>query len=170
MGGIGVLWKFRIAKIILFHYPRWPPWWPAWNTSNHISSQTVSQIELKPDGRHRGDMEICSIIQFQYPRWQSWWQSWSSSDNIRYWISKGNLICGHHGTMQHVMISLSPGEWFLVHGPLVFIIFVNGLRIHIIHNQSFVIVARLFTFRHQKYECILFFYVAIFNITICVSK
>ena len=26
-------------------------------SSNHISSQTVSQIELKLDGRHRGKME-----------------------------------------------------------------------------------------------------------------
>ena len=43
MGGIGVLWKFRIAKILLFQCPRWPP---SWNASNHFSSQTVSQVEL----------------------------------------------------------------------------------------------------------------------------
>ena len=55
MGGIGVLWKFKIAKILLFQCPRWPP---SWNSSNHISSQTVTQIEPKSDGRHRGDMEI----------------------------------------------------------------------------------------------------------------
>ena len=51
MGGIKVLWKFRIAKIVLFQYPRWPS---SWNSSNHISFQTVCQIESKFDGRHQG--------------------------------------------------------------------------------------------------------------------
>ena len=55
MGGIGMLQKFRIAKIILFQCPRWLP---SWNSSNHISSQTVSQTEPKFDGRHQGDKEI----------------------------------------------------------------------------------------------------------------
>ena len=55
MVGIGMLWKFRIAKMVLFQCPSWPP---SWNSSNHISSQTVSQIEPKFDGRHWGDMEI----------------------------------------------------------------------------------------------------------------
>ena len=58
MGGIGVLWKFRSAKNVLFQYPRWMPWWPSWNSSNHISSQTVSQIAQKLDGRHYSDMEV----------------------------------------------------------------------------------------------------------------
>ena len=31
---------------------------PSWNSSNHISSQTVSQIEPELDGRHQGNMEI----------------------------------------------------------------------------------------------------------------
>ena len=47
MGGIGVIWKFRITKILLFQCPRWPP---PQNSSNHISSQTVSQVEPKLDG------------------------------------------------------------------------------------------------------------------------
>ena len=91
MGGIEVIWKFRIAKILLFQCSRWPP---SWNSSNHISSQTVSQVEPKLDGRLRGEMEIknCWIIQFQYPRWRPWWQSWNCSNNIRFWIAKGNLI------------------------------------------------------------------------------
>ena len=42
MGGIRVLWKFRIAKTVLFQYPRCAP---SWNSSNHISAQTISQIE-----------------------------------------------------------------------------------------------------------------------------
>ena len=66
MGGIEVLWKFRIADVHLFQCPRWLP---AWNSSNHIFSQTLSQVEAKLDVRHPGDMEIqnCCIIQFQYP-------------------------------------------------------------------------------------------------------
>ena len=41
MGGITVTQRFKIAKIILFQYPRWLPWWPSWNSSNDISSQVV---------------------------------------------------------------------------------------------------------------------------------
>ena len=51
--GIGAKWIFRIVKILLFWYPRWPAWWPSWNSSNCISSQTVSQLELKLEGRHQ---------------------------------------------------------------------------------------------------------------------
>ena len=149
MGGITVTQRFRIAKIVLFRYPRWSSWnssndisrtmsdwtetwweasqwnrdsellksfhsniqdgrhghleilqttfppnhksdwaktwwessqwhrdsellqlffsniqdgqdggWPSWNSSKDISSQTVSQIEPKLDGKHRSDMEI----------------------------------------------------------------------------------------------------------------
>ena len=99
MGGIGVIWKFRIAKILLFECPRWPP---SWNSSNHISSQTVSKVEQQLDGRHQGEMEIqnCWIIQFQYPRWRPWWQSWNSSNNIRFWIAHDQP---------------NPGERFLAH-------------------------------------------------------
>ena len=41
VGGIVATWKFRIAEIVLFWYPRWPPWWPFWNSSKDISSQTL---------------------------------------------------------------------------------------------------------------------------------
>ena len=33
-------WRFRIAKIVLFQYPRWPTWQPSWNSFDDISSQT----------------------------------------------------------------------------------------------------------------------------------
>ena len=36
MGGIGVLWRFRIARLVLFQYSRWQPWWQSWNSSNNI--------------------------------------------------------------------------------------------------------------------------------------
>ena len=55
MGGIEVIWKFRIVKILLFQCPRWPP---SRNSSNHFYSQTVSQVEPKLEGMHRGVMEI----------------------------------------------------------------------------------------------------------------
>ena len=42
MGGIGVLWKFRIAKIVLFN----------------IQDGSYGHIDQKLDGRHLGDMEI----------------------------------------------------------------------------------------------------------------
>ena len=29
VGDIVATWRFRIAKIVPFHYPRWPPWWPS---------------------------------------------------------------------------------------------------------------------------------------------
>ena len=44
-------WRFRIAKIVPIRYPRWPP-------SNDISSQTLSLIELKLDGRHHSATAI----------------------------------------------------------------------------------------------------------------
>ena len=53
-----MLWKFKIAKILLFQYPRWPP---SLDYSNHISSQTVSQIELKHDWGHR-DSELLNTL------------------------------------------------------------------------------------------------------------
>ena len=58
MGGIGVAERFKIAKIVPFRYPRWLPWRPFWNSLNYISSQTVSWIEQKLDGRYRSDIEI----------------------------------------------------------------------------------------------------------------
>ena len=39
--------RFRIAKIVSYWYPRWPPWRPSWNSLNDISSQTIGRIELK---------------------------------------------------------------------------------------------------------------------------
>ena len=46
MGGIGETWRSRIAKIVPFRYPGWPPLRPSLNSSNYIS-QTVGPIELK---------------------------------------------------------------------------------------------------------------------------
>ena len=62
MGGIGATYWLRIAKIILLRYPRWPPRLPYWKSSIVICSRTVSQIERKLGGKHRGNMEI-----------QNWW-------------------------------------------------------------------------------------------------
>ena len=61
VGGIVATWRFRIAKIVPFRCPRWPPWRPSWNSSNDISSQTVSPIELKLDRRHHSDTEIQTL-------------------------------------------------------------------------------------------------------------
>ena len=58
MGGITVIKRFRITIIVPFRYPRWPPRRPSWNSSNDISSQTVSRIEPILDGRHHSDKEI----------------------------------------------------------------------------------------------------------------
>ena len=33
--GIGASWRFRIAKMVPFWYPRWSPWQPSWKSSNH---------------------------------------------------------------------------------------------------------------------------------------
>ena len=44
--GIGA-WRFKIAKMVPFWYPRWPPWQSSWKPSNHICSRIVSLIELK---------------------------------------------------------------------------------------------------------------------------
>ena len=54
VGGIVVTWRSRIAKILPFRYPRWPP---IWNSSNDIS-QAVSQIEPKLDGTVHSGTEI----------------------------------------------------------------------------------------------------------------
>ena len=51
MGGITVTQRVRFAKIVPFWYRRWLPWWPSWNSSKDITSQTVSWIESKLDGR-----------------------------------------------------------------------------------------------------------------------
>ena len=53
---------FRITKIVPFWYPRWPPWQPYWNSSNDISSQTVSWIEQKLDGKHWSDIQIQNCL------------------------------------------------------------------------------------------------------------
>ena len=83
LGGITVTQRFRIAKIILFRYPRW---WPAWNSSNDISSQSLSQIESKLDGRHHSyscqRFRIAKIVPFQYPRWLPGRPSWNSLNDI----------------------------------------------------------------------------------------
>ena len=58
-GSITVTQKFRIAKIVPFRYPRWPPRQPSWNSSNDISFKTrLSQTEPKFYGRHWSDIEI----------------------------------------------------------------------------------------------------------------
>ena len=51
VGSIGKTWRFRIAKIVPFRYPNWPPRRPSWNSSNDIFSQTVCWIEPKLNGR-----------------------------------------------------------------------------------------------------------------------
>ena len=56
--GNGVTWRLRIVKIIQFRYPRWSPCSPSWKSSNDISSQSVSWIKLKLDGRHWSSIEI----------------------------------------------------------------------------------------------------------------
>ena len=50
--GIRAAWRYRIAKMVLFWYPRWPPWQSSWKYSNHVCSGMVGLIELKHDGRH----------------------------------------------------------------------------------------------------------------------
>ena len=45
-------WKFRIAKIVPISKTA------AMKFSNDISSQTLSPVELKLDGRHHSDTEI----------------------------------------------------------------------------------------------------------------
>ena len=74
MGGITVTHRLKIAKIVPFRYPR------SWNSSNDISSKTISQIALKLYGRHWSDIEIqnAKIVPFQYP----WRPSWNSSNNV----------------------------------------------------------------------------------------
>ena len=42
MESIRVAWRFRIATIVRFWYPRWPPWQPFWKSSNCICSRTLS--------------------------------------------------------------------------------------------------------------------------------
>ena len=54
MGGITVTQRFKIVKIVPFRYPQRP----SWNSSNDISSQTISPIELKHVWRHHSDTEI----------------------------------------------------------------------------------------------------------------
>ena len=66
MGGITVTQRFRIAKIVPFRYPRWPPWGPSWNSSNDIS-QTMSPIELKLDGRHHSVTKIQNCWNYSLP-------------------------------------------------------------------------------------------------------
>ena len=66
MGDIGVLWKFRIAKNRSVPISKMAAM-ASWNSSNHISSQTVSQIELKLDGRHQDDMEIQNFAKLRAP-------------------------------------------------------------------------------------------------------
>ena len=40
---------------------------PSWNSSNYISSNTVSQIALKLEGRHRGNTEIQTLLNCSVP-------------------------------------------------------------------------------------------------------
>ena len=73
--------QFRITKIVLFRYPRWLQWQPSWNSSNNISSQTISQNELKLDGRHQR-FRFAKIVPFRFPRWLPWGPSLNSSNAI----------------------------------------------------------------------------------------
>ena len=73
--------QFRITKIVPFRYPRWLQWQPSWNSSNDISSQTISQNELKFDGRHQR-FRFAKIVPFRFPRWLSWGPSLNSSNAI----------------------------------------------------------------------------------------
>ena len=108
MGGIRMLWKFRIAKILLFQCPRWPP---SWKSSNHISPKTVSQVEPKLDGRHQGDMEIqnywifsSSIQDGGYGGNLETLQTTSDSELLKtIWSDSQD---GHHGKILHIQISL----------------------------------------------------------------
>ena len=92
-GSFTMTQRFRIAKIFPFWCPR-PPW-GGWggggggslNSSNDISSQTISQIELKLDGRHWSsyrDSELLKSFRSNIqdgcqpwrPSWNSWAQTW----------------------------------------------------------------------------------------------
>ena len=56
MGGIKMTWRFRIAKIVLFQYIRWPaPSWPSWKSSNLICSWKSDWAKTwwEAFGRHR---------------------------------------------------------------------------------------------------------------------
>ena len=51
------IWRFRMAKMLPFKYPRWPP------RGGHLEMlQTIShklcRIDWKLDGRHPSDIEI----------------------------------------------------------------------------------------------------------------
>ena len=48
--------------MVPFRYQRWPP---SWNSSNDISSQTISQIEPKVNGMHRSDKRFRIAIFFR---------------------------------------------------------------------------------------------------------
>ena len=62
MESIEATQRFRIAKIVPFWYPRWPPWQPYWNSLNDISSQTISWIERELDGKNWSDIEIQNCL------------------------------------------------------------------------------------------------------------
>ena len=45
----------------------WWPWRPSWNSSNDISSQTISWVQPKLDVKHRCDIEMATILKFFKP-------------------------------------------------------------------------------------------------------
>ena len=117
MRSIGATQRFRIAKIVPFRYPRWLPWHPSWNSSNDISSQTVSRIEPKLDGRHHSDTDsellksFCSSIQdgrHLLPNHRSdWAETWWEA-SVKWFCS--NIQDGRHdvGALRQVVSWIEP--------------------------------------------------------------
>ena len=82
MGGITVTQRFRIAKIIPFHYPRWP----SWNSSNNISFQI--KVRLSQWG----------------PSWNSSNDSYQTMSDWRGWSGGAKVLCIlHHRGVQLIL-------------------------------------------------------------------
>ena len=80
MEGIGAAWRFRIAKMVPFRYPRWPPWQPSWKSSNHICYRIISlSLNMMGGIWVLWKFRIAKILLFQCPRWPP---SWNSSNQI----------------------------------------------------------------------------------------
>ena len=69
--GIGSAWSFRIAKMVLFWYPRWPLWQPSWKSSDHICYRTVIWLSLNMMGGTEvlWKFRIAIILLFQCSTW-----------------------------------------------------------------------------------------------------
>ena len=66
MGGIGTTWRFRIAKVVSFRYPRLYMAAILKLFLRHLTSNGKSD-ELTFDGRYRGDMEIQNCLNRSVP-------------------------------------------------------------------------------------------------------